>query len=70
MPTLLRILYVLRRAPFPLRIQAWAGLVLIVGAAGWVVYKVLWDILISLILFAFGAFLVVRSVRDSQRPSS
>ena len=70
MPTLLRILYVLRRAPFPLRIQAWCGIVIIVGAAGWVLFNVLWDILIALVLFALGAFLVGRSVRDSQRSSS
>ncbi|MHC4938219.1 MAG: hypothetical protein ACYTHK_04550 [Planctomycetota bacterium] len=70
MPTLLRILYVLRRGPIPLRIQAWCGLVIIVGAAGWVLFNVLWDLLIALALFALGAFLVVRSVRDSQRSSS
>jgi hypothetical protein len=73
MPTLLRILYVLRRGPIPLRIQAWqawCGLFFIVGAAGWVLLNVLWDILIALALFALGAFLVGRSVRDSQRSSS
>ena len=70
MPTLVRILYVLRRAPLPLRIQAWCGIVIIVGASGWVLFNVLWDILIALVLFALGAFLVGRSVRDSQRSSS
>lgn len=70
MPTLVRILYVLRRAPLPLRIQAWCGIVIIVAAAGWVLFNVLWDIIIALVLFALGAFLVGRSVRDSQRSSS
>lgn len=69
MPTLLRIFYVLRRGPIPLRIQAWCGMILILGAAGWVLFKVLWDIVLASILFAGGAFLVMRSVRDSQRSS-
>jgi len=69
MPTLLRILYVLRRGPMPLRIQAWIGVVLILGAAGWVLFKVLWDIVLATILFAGGAFLVMRAVRDSSRSS-
>ena len=70
MPTLMRILHVLRRAPLGLRFQAWAGLVLIIAAAGWVLFTVLWDVLIAMVLFALGAFLVGRAVRDSQRSSS
>lgn len=70
MTTVFRILYVLRRAPVPLRIQAWTGLVFILVAAGWVLVTVLWDILIAFVLFAIGAFLIGRSVRDSQRSSS
>jgi len=69
MPTLLRVLYVLRRGPIWLRIQAWGGVTLILVAAGWVLFKVLWQILIAVVLFAVGAFLVLRSVRDSQRSS-
>ena len=69
MPTLLRILYVLRRGPVSLRIQAWCGIVLILGAASWVLFKVLWDIVLASVLFAGGAFLIMRSVRDSQRSS-
>ncbi|MHC4953092.1 MAG: hypothetical protein ACYTGZ_04320 [Planctomycetota bacterium] len=69
MPTLLRILYVLRRGPISLRIQAWCGIVLILVAASWVLFKVLWDIVLASVLFAGGAFLVMRSVRDSQRSS-
>lgn len=69
MPTLLRIFYVLRRGPFPLRVQAWCGLLLILGGAGWILAHVLWDIVIALILFALGAFLIIRSARDA-RPSS
>jgi len=69
MPTLLRVLYVLRRGPISLRIQAWGGVALIVAAAGWVLFKILWHILFAAILFAVGAFLVMRSVRDSQRSS-
>jgi len=69
MPTLLRVLYVLRRGPISLRIQAWGGVTLIVVAAGWILFKVLWHILLAGVLFAVGAFLVMRSVRDSQRSS-
>lgn len=69
MPTLLRVLYVLRRGPISLRIQAWGGIALILLAAGYILFKVLWHILLAAILFAVGAFLVYRSVRDSQRSS-
>ena len=69
MPTLLRVLYVLRRGPISLRMQAWSGVTLIVVAAGWILFKVLWHIVFAAILFAVGAFLVMRSVRDSQRSS-
>jgi len=66
---MLRVLYVLRRGPISLRLQAWGGVTLILVAAGWVLFKVLWHILLAAILFAVGAFLVMRSVRDSQRSS-
>ncbi|HEX5138698.1 MAG TPA: hypothetical protein VFY93_17130 [Planctomycetota bacterium] len=63
------LLYVLRKGPRPQRLQAWGGLVLFVGAALWVVYKVLlflFPILAAAVVALIGIILVRRAIRAAR----
>jgi len=69
MPSLIRLLHVLRKGPRGRRIQAWAGLVLLVGTGLWLIWKFVVPILWAIALALVGFFLLRRALRDS-RPSS
>jgi len=69
MPTLLRLVHVLRRGNRARRIQAWVGLVLITGASAWLIFKYLLEVFLCLVVAVLGFLLVRRSLRGS-RPSS
>lgn len=68
MSLLLRILHVFRRGPRKQRLLAVLGLVLAAGAAVYVFWKLL-DLVVALGVFFVGLYLLVQSVRQSQRPS-
>jgi hypothetical protein len=68
MSVLWRILHVLRRGPRRQRLLAGAGLVLVLGAGGYVVW-VLLDLIVAVVVLAVGLYLVMRSLRQSQRSS-
>ncbi len=63
MPLLFRILQVLRRGQRPQRMQAWAGLLLVVVACAFVILKLLGELILALLAFAAGAYLIGRSLR-------
>ena len=64
-----RILNVLRKGPPGRRMQAWAGVALILFSAVGVIVWLLWKLLILLAVFACGVFLIRRSLQH-QRSSS
>jgi hypothetical protein len=68
MSVLWRILHVLRRGPRRQRLLAGAGLVLVLGAGGYVIWMLL-ELIIAVLILAVGLYLVVRSLRQSQRSS-
>jgi hypothetical protein len=68
MSVLWRILQVLRRGPRKQRLLAGGGLVLVAGAGGYVVW-VLLDLIVAVVVLAVGLYLVMRSLRQSQRSS-
>lgn len=68
MSVLWRILHVLRRGPRKQRLLAGAGLVLVVGAGGYV-FWVLLDLFVAIAILAVGLYLLMRSLRQSQRSS-
>jgi hypothetical protein len=70
-PDIRRLLHVMRKGARPQRLQAWGGLVLFLGAALWVVYKVvlfLLPILAAIVVALIGVVLIRRAVRGP-RPS-
>lgn len=71
MPDIRRLVSVLRKGPRPQRLQAWGGLVLFLGAALWLVYRVflfLFPILAGAVIAAIGIVLIRRAMRGP-RPS-
>jgi len=69
MPTLLRLVQILRKGPRARRLQAWGGLGLVGGAALWLFIVYLWPILIIIAVALAGLFLLRRSLRDSSHSS-
>ena len=66
MPDIRRLVFVLRKGPRPQRLQAWGGLVLFVGAALWLVYRVflfLFPILAGAVVAVIGVLLIRRAMR-------
>jgi hypothetical protein len=71
MPDMRRLLHVMRRGAGPQRLQAWGGLVLLVGAGLWLVYKVvlfLLPLLAAAVIAFFGYALIRRAVRGPRPP--
>jgi hypothetical protein len=67
-----RLLQVLRKGPSPQRLQAWGGVVLFVGAALWVMYKIvlfLFPILVAAAVALIGIVLVRRAIRTARPPA-
>lgn len=63
MPLLFRILQVLRKGPRPQRMQAWAGLALVVVACAFIILKLLGELILALLALAAGVYLLGRSLR-------
>ena len=71
MPDIRRLVFVLRKGARPQRLQAWGGVVLFVGAALWLVYRVflfLFPILAGAVIAVIGIVLIRRATRGP-RPS-
>jgi len=65
-----RIINVLRKGPPQRRFQAWAGVVLISFSAVGVIVWLLWKLLLLLVIFACGVFLIRRALQDPFSSSS
>ncbi|NJN14514.1 MAG: hypothetical protein HC813_02485 [Planctomycetes bacterium] len=63
MPLLFRILQILRKGPRPQRMQAWAGLLLVVVACAFIILKLLGELILALLALAGGIYLLGRSLR-------
>ncbi|MHC4547965.1 MAG: hypothetical protein ACYTEZ_04240 [Planctomycetota bacterium] len=59
----------MRKGPRPRRLQAWGGLILVVGAGLWLIVNYLLPVLGAVAVAAVGFYLLRRSLRGSQ-PSS
>jgi hypothetical protein len=68
MPTLVRLLQLMRSGPRPQRAQAWIGVVCIAAAFIWLIIN-LWKIIITLAVAGLGAWLVGRALRPPPRSS-
>jgi Flp pilus assembly protein TadB len=66
MRLLFRLAYVLRKGSGRRRVQAWAGLILVAGAAVFIMFW-LWRLLVVLAVFTAGVYLLRRALRQ---PSS
>lgn len=67
MSTVARLLHVLRRGHRTQKVQAWAGLLLILAALVWLIFN-LWIILLLFTGLVLGIYLLVRSLRGSSPP--
>lgn len=66
MPSFLRFLQVMRKGPRSARIQAWGGLLLIVGASLWLIFEYLLPLMGALIVALVGFLMVRRSLREGR----
>jgi len=67
MPLLMRLFRVLQKGPN--RAQAWLGVILVVGAAIWVIMD-LWKLILIVAILVSGLVLIGRSLRRSDSSSS
>ena len=67
MPSFLRFLQVIRKGSRSARVQAWGGLVLLVGAGLWLIFEYLLPLLGAVLVAFVGFVLVRRSLREEPK---
>jgi len=69
MAKFVRFMHVLRRGTSRQKFQMWSGLLLVALTTIWVVFN-LWPLLLVMMGFLAGVFLIGRSLRESRSSSS
>lgn len=69
MARFVRFMHVLRKGSSRQRAQVWLGLLLVAATTIWVVFN-LWQLLVVMVGFLVGLYLIGRSLRDTQSSSS